>query len=242
MKSWIWHVTILSAILGLLLAAAVRTEQRGFEDGAIPLTRIGQREAIVALQKKNLDYRKEILDLREKNTVYEANIASNQSAGKILNQQLQEMKVKAGLVPVEGPGVVVTLSDSKRKAPPGLEMDYIVHDMDVRTVMNELWLAGAEAMSINGQRVVLSTGVRCGGPTNMVNGVPVTAPFVIQAIGASETLTSALNMPGGAKDELGAFIGFEVKADEKVEIEAYSGSTQLKFAKPIEATKDEGKG
>jgi uncharacterized protein YlxW (UPF0749 family) len=137
---------------------------------------------------------------------------------------------------------VVTLADSKQKPPPGLELDYIVHDMDVRAVMNELWLAGAEAMSVNGQRVVLNTGVRCGGSTNLINGVPAAAPFVIKAIGPTDAMSSALSMHGGVMDDMAPYIQISVKRDDKLVVEAFSGSTQLKYATPVETTKTDEKG
>jgi uncharacterized protein YlxW (UPF0749 family) len=240
-KSWVWQVTILSVLLGALFAASVRTEQRTFEVGRFPGTRLGQRQMITEMEKTNLDLRAEILSLREKNTAYEAAISSNESASRILNEQLQAVKVSAGLVAVHGPGVTVTMDDSRQKPPSGMEFDYIVHDSDIRTVVNELWIAGAEAISINGQRVVASTGIRCPGPVTQINGVPISPPYVIKAIGPADTLESALKVYGGVLDEYSPYLRIKVERAPDLLVEAFSGGTQLRYAVPVEPESKEGK-
>jgi uncharacterized protein YlxW (UPF0749 family) len=240
-KSWVWQVSVLSVILGALFAASVRTEQRTFDVGEFPDTRLGQRQMIAKLAETNLGLREEILSLREKNTTYEATISSTASSAKVLNEQLQAMKVQAGLIPVHGPGVTVTLNDSRQKPPQGMEFDYIVHDSDIRTVINELWLSGAEAISINGQRVVANTGIRCPGPVTEINGSPMSPPYVIKAIGPPETLESALKVHGGVVDEFGPYLEIKVTREEDLVVEAYSGGTQLRYAQPVEPQGEGGR-
>ena len=135
------------------------------------------------------------------------------------------------------------MADSKQKPPPGAEFDYIVHDSDIRTVINELWIAGAEAVSINGQRVVATTGIRCPGPVTQINGVPTAPPYVIKAIGPSDTLEGALKLHGGVIDEFGPYIDIKIQRIADLVVEPFSGGTQLKFAQPVEtAAMGEGKG
>ena len=101
-----------------------------------------------------------------------------------------------GMTEVVGPGVIVTLSDSKKDANTSLNpSDLVVHDADVLSVINELKNAGAEAISINEQRIIPTSGIVCGGNIIKINGEKVGAPFIIKAIGLPEQL-AALERPG----------------------------------------------
>ena len=101
-----------------------------------------------------------------------------------------------GMTEVVGPGVIVTLSDSKKDANTSLNpSDLVVHDAYVLSVINDLKNAGAEAISINEQRIIPTSGIVCGGNIIEINGEKVGAPFIIKAIGLPEQL-AALERPG----------------------------------------------
>ena len=101
----------------------------------------------------------------------------------------------AGLQPVKGPAIEVVLSD----APLSVEADgvdanmLVVHQQDIQAVVNALWSGGAEAMTIQGQRVTAMTAVKCVGNTVVLHGVPYAPPYHIQAIGDLESLHEALD-------------------------------------------------
>jgi uncharacterized protein YlxW (UPF0749 family) len=157
--------------------------------------------------------------LSELNVLKDSNNAAQKQLGKVtsqlssfektavrdgqlqdLQQRLQDQRILAGSTPVMGPGVSVTLMDG---VPADAAVtDYLTHDWEVRSVINELFTSGAEAISINGYRVVATSGVFCSGPVVRVNDHRITAPFQIQAIGDPQTLKSALTMPGGILDNL----------------------------------------
>ena len=151
---------------------------------------------------------------------------------------LSNARFLAGLTSVQGPGIVVTLNDSKRhisrKIPPGMAPPDIIHDTDINQVVNELKATGAEAIAINDQRLVATSPVRCVGPTISVNNVPQTPPFVIKAIGNPKALTVGLNIPGGIGDQIGRFdhAMFSVKQTEALRLPAYSGGSEPRYAKP----------
>ena len=112
-------------------------------------------------------------------------------------EQIKQGNKILGLTEVTGPGVIVTLSDSKKDASSVLNPStLLVHDADVLSVINELKNAGAEAISINDQRLVPTTSISCGGNIIDINGEKVGAPFVIKAIGLPEQL-AALSRQGG---------------------------------------------
>jgi len=70
--------------------------------------------------------------------------------------------------------------------------DLVVHQQDIQGVVNALWSGGAEALTIQGQRVIATTGIKCVGNTVVLHGVPYAPPYVIEAIGDQAALESAL--------------------------------------------------
>ena len=150
------------------------------------------------------------------------------------NQIIDGNKI-IGLSEVKGPGVVIRVEDSKidlSKLDINKSMDlsnYIVHDMDLLKVVNELKNAGAEAISINEQRIISTTSIICGGNTISINGEKIGSPFVIKAIGSPEALAN-LERPGGCianlkERELVAVL----KKDNDITIPKYSGVLNFKY-------------
>ncbi len=135
-----------------------------------------------------------------------------------------------GMTEVTGPGVIVTLSDGKKDPSTVLNAsDLIVHDADVLSVINELKNAGAEAISINNQRIVPTTSISCGGNIIEINGEKVGAPFEIKAIGLPEQL-SALSRQGGYLEILKeASVGVELKKSNRITIPKYTGVITYKY-------------
>ena len=134
---------------------------------------------------------------------------------------------------------VVTIDDSKIQSKAGENQNlYIIHDDDLLKVINELRAAGAEAISVNGQRLVATSEIRCAGPTLSVNNVRSAPPYEIRAIGDSTTLENALRMRGGVMETLQVWgIQLEVKASQAVTVPAYKGAAQFSYAKEAEEEK-----
>ena len=156
--------------------------------------------------------------------------------GATSQQQIERYKVLMGQTEMTGPGIVLTLSDSKMSTqvrPEDVEQ-FILHDYDIQRVVNELRVAGAEVISINGQRVVERTAIRCVGPVAHVNNSPVTSPFVITAIGDPEVLYGGLMIANGIVDWLRS-LTFPVTVEKRahLRVPAYSGSVQLRNARPV---------
>lgn len=140
-----------------------------------------------------------------------------------------------GLADVTGPGVIVTLTDSKKDITSALDPNsLLVHDLDVLSVINELKNAGAEAISINDQRIIPTTGIICGGNIIDINKEKVGTPFVIKAIGLPEQL-AALSRPGGYLQTLKSYsIGVDLKKSNNISIPKYTGAITYKYAKTSE--------
>lgn len=196
------------------------------------------------LSVDNIDYaeqfmkvREEVALLREENTKLQNAASEGSTVSKQLNDSLQKAKEFASLTELEGPGVTVTLRDSKKTTEEGLPLnDLIIHDTDIIRVINELKNAGAEAVSINNRRIGPTSYVRCVGSTVDVDNVKFSAPIRIRAIGDTETLFSALNIQGGIMDEFRSLDPemVDIEIVEKHRIPAYDGPTTFRFAKLVE--------
>lgn len=160
------------------------------------------------------------------------NATQNNSDLESKEEEIKQGNKILGLSEVTGPGVIVTLSDSKKDISSALDpSSLVVHDLDVLSVINELQNAGAEAISINDQRIVPTTGIICGGNIIDINQEKVGAPFVIKAIGLPEQL-AALSRPGGYLETLkGYSIGVELKKSNNITIPKYSGTLTYNYAK-----------
>ncbi len=238
-KPWVWQVTAVCFVLGVLVAGSAKTIINARHSGEVPV-RLGVSYPGTVINPALITkLEDEIVSLRGRNTDLENSLATGSQQTKALNNELQNNKLLAGLTDVEGPGLIVMLNDSHLRPPSDRSYDaekYIIHDADIQEVINELLAAGAEAISVNGQRYIARTAVRCVGPAIQVNGVPLVPPYVIKAVGDPNTLYGALNLPGGVLDGMRRYDPnmFHLTKIDKMIIHAYAGSTAFHYAKPID--------
>lgn len=195
------------------------------------------------------DYRKElekneallqqIVELQGDISKYRDQVSQSGGATDILKTELNRAEMVAGLTDVEGSGITVTLKDGTQNQATGTivyDDNYgIVHDSYVLMFLNELRAAGAEALSINDERILATSEIRCAGPTISINNTKKAAPFEIKAIGDPDTLENALKMPGGAVDQMKFYgIDITIKRSNKLVVKKYTGSSTYKYAKPVE--------
>lgn len=196
----------------------------------------GMREAELLSEISKL--RRDIEDLTEdyeksQSVVeeYKTNASTNDLLIATMTEDLNKSKLLAGLTAVEGEGVVITIEDSQT-----IDSDLtieagLVHDTDITAILTELKAAGVEAISVNGQRIISTSAIRCVGPTIQVNSVKVASPFYIKAIGNADYLESALNIKGGIVDNLRGYgIIINVERQDDIEISKYDGTLKFKFA------------
>ncbi len=152
-----------------------------------------------------------------------------------LKAEIGRLKMLAGLSDIVGKGVEIVLDDSKILSKPGDNPNlYIIHDEDLLRVLNELRAAGAEAISVNDQRILAMSEVRCAGPTVLINNVRSTPPYIIKAIGNPKNLTSALRLRGGVVETF-EFWGIHVNINDSdnIFIPAFKGTQNYEFARPF---------
>jgi uncharacterized protein YlxW (UPF0749 family) len=247
-QNWYLPLTVMTFILGAFIALALKTENK--VRGTLPSSRYsGLAEAYLMNNSQNAAT---ILRLQDTISSQRADIdrleraSSSRPAAKEMEGDLRQARMFAGLTAIEGPGVIVTLKDSTKRPPSDipdalradLTNNYIIHDADIQRVVNELRAAGAEAFSVNGQRIVATTAIRCVGPAIQVNSVPLTPPFKISAIGDPATLSTALNLPGGVGEIIKETDPDMISVSEKAKIvlPAYAGAMELHYSHPVEDT------
>lgn len=194
-----------------------------------------QLRAEVLKYKEKYDNKYKELENAEKNLEKEREKAtSNDEELEQVEEDIKKGNKVLGLTEVTGPGVTITLNDSQNLSNVLNISDALVHDVDVLAVINELKNAGAEAISINDQRLVPTTGITCGGNIIDINDEKVGAPFTIKAIGLPEQL-AALERPGGYLNLLKEkySIVAELKREKSITIPKYTGVINFKFAQNV---------
>lgn len=178
--------------------------------------------------------------------IEEYRVASSKSSEivALIKKELDDMTLLAGLTSMKGPGIEIILDDTKALEQIMLDAGYydpnvyVIHDTDILLVINELRAAGAEAISINGQRITSNTEVRCVGPVVSINTARIAAPFVISAIGESDHLYSALNLRGGIIDNIRQDnIDVTIEKKNEIIVPEYSNVITYQYATPL---KEEG--
>jgi uncharacterized protein YlxW (UPF0749 family) len=225
MKNWTVPVTLISTTVGVLIAAQFKA-QATFRD-ALPSRR--EEELVVMFkdaQTENQRLTEQVDGLREK--VKHAN-----------GPEGAQDQTPARWGALEGQGVELQISDSAKALVKGENPNIaLVHNEDLLKIVNELRASGAEAISLNEQRLVEASEISCAGPTILVNKTRIAPPFIIRAIGDSETMMAALQLRGGVVEYL-QFYGIQVNISKKpnVLIPMYHGGTAYQYAKPLNTQK-----
>ncbi|MDO4203761.1 MAG: DUF881 domain-containing protein [Selenomonadaceae bacterium] len=215
-------LAFVSMVLGLLLTLQFRATL--VQKESLPFQRIEELSArLIDTEKERDTLRAALREVTER----------QEKESRVAN--LSDLEMTAGLVGLTGPGLVITIDDSRKTAKAGENMNlYVIHDEDILRVVNELRAAGAEAISLNGQRLTATSEIRCAGPTLSVNNVRSAAPFEIIAIGEVTTLENALKMRGGVVDTLKVWgIQTAISPRTSVEVPPFNGPSPFRHAKPI---------
>lgn len=242
-NDWVLPVSTLSLVLGLMMSMAWLTSKASSD--RIRSLDPSQQQRILSpnftMAEEYSKLSKEVQKLQADKTRLENAIGDQTKQTEVLNDGLQEVKTFAGLTEVEGPGIVVTLRDDPSATNTGIGGgDDIIHDVDVLKVVNELWAAGAEAISVNKHRIVGNSSFRCVGPVIHVDNVPISSPVRIQAIGDSDTLAGAMSLPLGVLAEIRQTGDPSMATVEKVQkhrLPAYAGPTTRRLASPVKENK-----
>ena len=219
-------------VLGFL--AIIATQARP----ADPETRLPRRYQLAALierqQRTAVTLRAEVARLRRDVDEMVGSTSGRAGLAESRKRALDAASLEAGLLPMRGTGLRVTLDDSLlEEAPSGNVNDLVIHSQDVQAVVNALWRAGAEAVAINGQRLVGTSAVLCVGNTLLLNGTVHSPPYQVLAIGASRERFGADTLVRRLREDADAYgIRMSIQRSTDLEVPRYRGSTALTYARP----------
>ncbi len=175
------------------------------------------------LQRREDDLNKEVVDLRATLARLRSSGVSSAEALAEANRQAEALGILAGTVPAAGTGVAITITDPQRRVPPELLLDAV----------EELRNAGAEAFQVGDVRIGVDSAFSGGGGSIVLDGVALTAPYGILAIGDPPTLAAALAIPGGVLDTVrraGGTMG--TVQSQQIRIDALRPSRKPTYARP----------
>ncbi|MBE6035178.1 MAG: DUF881 domain-containing protein [Clostridiales bacterium] len=226
-KRMIWVAFIVCTIIGIGLACQMKISDgqrlyvspKTIEDYKITIN--SEKEEIKKLQAM-------VEETEEKLTNYQMaeqpGEQSQEAFEQSLSDEVEKYKIASGKVQVKGAGVEVVVDDGTRELYLGEDVNnLLVHDMDIVMIINELNRCGAEAVSVNGQRITANTAISCSGYTVRINGEVYARPFKIRAIGDGKRMAAALVDPDGYGTSLKNWgVQFEVRLKDDITIDAVS--------------------
>ncbi len=241
-----WRVA--TPVVGLLSGALFVVSAHSSQGTDLRPGRYPDLASLVGSDAAQVDQLKQhVADLNAEVTALSGSVGNAQVAR--VNRQTAAMRGPAGLLPVFGPGVTVTLSDAPQgtsaNTPDNLNL-LLVHQQDIQAVVNAMWKGGAQAITIQGQRVVSTTGIRCIGNSVQLQGVPYSQPYVISAVGSVATLVDAI-----ARDpylqvyrqdaaDPNIDVGWSERVQTRITAPAYDGLLGLTYAKVLPANGSTG--
>jgi uncharacterized protein YlxW (UPF0749 family) len=235
-SAWTALVPVVALAAGLLFATSGRTAQ-GTDLRAGEVTElselIAQRETAIAGQADQLsDLQHQVERLTDQAATRDGAVAAAQSSG-------DAGAVSAALVPLTGPGLVITLDDAPTRSDGSMPVnarpdDLVIHQSDVQAVVNAVWAAASDGVAVMDQRLIATSAVRCVGNTLLLQGRTYSPPFVITAIGDAAAIRAQLD----ASPQVAVFVQavedfgltFSVRERPQVTVPAYDGPLDMQYA------------
>ncbi len=232
-----------TSLLALVLLAAVLVVAARSEP-PVTTARTGRRVELVELiraeQIRTTELERRVAELAFEVQGHNKRSAAGAERLKTVQRRIERVLAPAGMTRVRGPGLVATLSDSTLETSPTGDLnDLVIHEQDLQAVINALWSGGAEATSVNGQRILATTAIRCVGNTLLLHGGVYSPPYVVRAVGDPVALADALDRDPVVDRFRAAAqaykLGFTVTPDDALGLPAYDGPAAVQVAQPVAA-------
>jgi len=241
-KNWQISLTIACLILGVLFSWQYQLQAASNQPGDENMTIIN---VIKDLEQENNELENEISALNESINKKKEESSHGAQLTSDLQKTNENLRFLAGLTPVEGPGIKITLDDNNVGAKAAENSgklynpeEYLIHDRNVLYIINELKANGAEAIAVNDQRIIERSTVRCVGTVILVNSARLAPPYVIEAIGNPDFLMAAMS----ESDEVTYLKaqGFPISTtkEELLQLPPYVSMLKTEYLKPL-AEEDE---
>jgi uncharacterized protein YlxW (UPF0749 family) len=231
-----YYLFALALILGFI--TTVQFKSNLTYQGIITIPKLlDLQNEIQNMEKENNKIRESLNENTMKLAEYRSSIENTGSAFSTMEQELVKTRNYSDLEKVQGPGIIITLNDSQEEIGEDESvMWYLIHDLDILEIVNELRSAGAEAIAINEERVISTTSIRCGGPTINIDGKRHAVPFIVKAIGDPKKLEASMLAPESYIKLYLEYSGIEVNVQkaEKLIIKGYDSNLKTKFQRKAE--------
>ena len=226
-------VTVVIFIVCIVLVSVMLMQFRTVEQTDITeIENMRESELRTALAERKMKYEEvstQLDDVNARIEEYNTTINNNEETSKLIDEELKESNILVGKTDVYGEGVVVTLANSNEQA---------IEAYDLIDLVNELRYAGAEAISINEQRVLNMTEIVDMGDYAYitVNSQRIQEPYIVKAIGDKEYLNSVLNLKGSGFIDRNKTLGMNVssRTENRVEIPKYNGEFEINYLQEVE--------
>lgn len=230
---------LISIFSGLLVAWQWRSHQAtAAQTNQDP----GLIDIIHSLENEDASLENHIADLRQEIDTLQKQHSQGTDHLAGIQKEIDKLRLSAGLAAVMGPGITVTLDDNNagaeaaQKSSPATYKpdDFIIHDKNVLYMVSDLKAAGAEAIAVNGQRIVTNSDIRCVGTVIMVNSTRLAPPYVIQAIGNPDKLEAAALRSVDFVDLKSRDFPVKVVKNDNLNLPAYKGGFPLDHTRPLQ--------
>ena len=185
---------VVCILLGIMLSLQYKSVNYNQRMSSLENKRAEElKEELIKLQNQRNELQDRLMKLEEENQTYARVKSGDSEAVQQIQNNLKKARIFAGLETVKGAGIIVTLDNN----------EFIhVMDYDILNVVNELRASGAQAISVNDERIVAMTEIRDAGQYIIINGKQFKAPFVIKAIADPDDLERSLTLMGGVLEYL----------------------------------------
>ena len=230
------QIAITLGLMCLLLTVAICVQIRTMNSASSTVSQTlsdnGLRDEVLRMKERYDNTYRELGNAQKELEEVRQSATQNDSSAEAKEQELKENNILLGRTDVAGEGVEVVLEDAATTSNSFSASDQIIHYSDIQLVANELKNAGAEAIEINGQRLVNTSSITCEGNIIKINGERIGSPFIIRAIGSKDRLYGALTRSGSIIDLIADYGNkAEVTKVDDMVISKYSGTINFEYLK-----------
>lgn len=227
------YISIIIGIVCVILVSVIMAQFRSVEETDITGIETAREEELQTMlaswKTKYEEIEEKLDDTNKKIAEYQTTIDSNKEASELLQEELEQTNLLVGKTTVTGEGVVIKLTNNNENS---------IQSSDLRYLVNELKLAGAEAISINEKRIVNMSAIVDVGENILVNEERIVSPYVVKAIGDQTYLSSALNLKTSGFIDVYQTSGYtvEMSKEKNIVINAYNNDEdlmKLRYAKEV---------
>jgi uncharacterized protein YlxW (UPF0749 family) len=233
-----WGVSIAAALAVVGFVGAIQWNSSLAREAFTTSAQQTLARQVTALEQEQADLRQQIEAAEAEVRRFQEESTTSSAVLEQLNGQLAAARLAVGLTAVRGPGVIVEIADSKRVVPAGENpANFIVLVDDLRDIVTALWASGAEAISINGERLVATSSIYGVGASVLVNTAFLSPPFRIEAIGPDGLLDAFQQHPafrGRVAQRIDFFgLEFATQASGDLTLRPFVGTTRFRWAVPL---------